>query len=217
MSNFPIDYEADYVEERSRLTTFFRYFMIIPQALFGIILGIAGFFTLIAAWFAMVFTGKYPEGLYKFNSGRLRWGTRLNAYFLLVTDAYPPFSIDEENSYPVRVQIAPAKPEYSRLHAFFRIFTMIPSSIIAYVLLIVSELVAIGAWFMIVFTGKTSPELQKLINWGLAYHAKFSGYAYLLHEEWFPPISEDPSSSGALPQGGGAATAPSAASKSKAK
>lgn len=214
--DFPIDYEADYVEERSRLTTFFRYFMIIPQALFGIILGIAGFFTVIAAWFAMVFTGKYPEGLYKFNSGLLRWGTRLNAYFLLVTDAYPPFSIDEENSYPVRVKIAPAKAQYSRLHALLRIFTMIPSSIVAYVLLLLAEVVAIGAWFMIVFTGKTSDGIQNLINMGLAYHAKFNGYAYLLHEEWFPPISEDASSGGALTAGGTAAEAP-AAKKTAAK
>ena len=213
---FPIDYEADYVEERSRLTTFFRYFMIIPQALFGIILGIAGFFTLIAAWFAILFTGKYPEGLYKFNSGLLRWGTRLNAYFLLVTDAYPPFSIDEENTYPVRVKIAPALPHYNRLHTAFRFLTMIPSYIVAYVLLLVAEVVAIGAWFMIVFTGKTSDGLQNLINMGISYHAKFSGYAYLLHEDWFPPISDDASAGGALPAGGAPAKAP-AAKKSAAK
>jgi hypothetical protein len=205
---FPIDYEADYVEERSRLTTFFRLLMVIPQWLFGIVLGIAGFFTVIAAWFAMVFTGNYPEGLYRFNSGLVRWTTRVNGYTLLVTDAYPPFSIDEENSYPVRVQIAPAKAEYSRLHALFRIVTMIPSYVVAYVLLIVAEVVAIAAWFMILFTGKTSDGIQNLINMGIAYYAKFMGYAYLLHEEWFPPIGEDASSNGALPSGSPTAQAP---------
>ena len=214
---FPIDYEADYVEPRSRLTTFFRSLMVIPQMLFGIILFIAGFFTIIAAWFAMVFTAKYPEGLYKFNSGLLRWGTRVNAYHMLATDAYPPFSIDEENSYPVRVRIAPPKPVYSRLHAFFRGITMIPSQIVASVLLLVTYVGAIGAWFTILFTGKTSPGLQKLINWGIAYNAKFSGYAYLLHEEWFPPIDEDANSGAALPAGTPAAKAPAAAKKSAAK
>ena len=214
---FPIDYEADYVEERSRLTTFFRYFMVIPQWIFGFFLGIAAIFTLIAAWFALVFTGKYPEGLYNFNSGVLRWGTRVNAYYLLATDAYPPFSISEENSYPIRVKIAPPKPVYSRLHAFFRMFTAIPSAIVAYVLLLVANIVAIGAWFVIVFTGKTSDALQNLINWGMGYHAKFSGYAYLLHEEWWPPIEEDASSGGALTAGGSAAEAPAASKKSAAE
>jgi uncharacterized membrane protein len=216
MSNFPIDYEADYVEERSRLTTFFRLFMVIPQYLFGIILGIAGFFTVVAAWFALVFTGKYPEGLYKFNSGILRWSIRVTGYYLLATDAYPPFNIDEDDSYPIRVKIAPAKAQYNRLHAFFRGITMIPAYLVASVLLLVSEIGAIGAWFMVVFTGKTSPGLQGLINMGIAYAAKFHGYYMLLHEEWFPPISDDASSAGALPTGGDAAKAPAVGSKSKA-
>jgi uncharacterized membrane protein len=214
---FPIDYEADYVEPRSRLTTFFRGLMVIPQMLFGIILGIAAFFTIIAAWFALVFTGKYPEGLYKFNSGVLRWSVRVNSYYLLATDAYPPFSIEDENSYPIRLKVAAAKAEYSRLHALLRYFTMIPSGIVASVLLLVSYVGAIGAWFTIVFTGKTSPGMQKLINWGLSYHAKYSGYAYLLHEEWWPPIEEDANSGGALASGGSAAKAPAAAKKSAAK
>jgi hypothetical protein len=214
---FPIDYEADYVEERSRLTTFFRYFMVIPQALFGLVLGIAYLFTLVAAWFAVVFTGKYPEGLYKFNSGVIAWSNRVNGYALLATDAYPPFSIEEEKSYPIRLKIAPAKAEYSRLHAFFRGITAIPAYVVAAVLIMVSYVGAIGAWFMIVFTGKTSQGLQDLINMGLAYQAKFNGYYGLLHEEWFPPISEDASSAGALPKGGSAAKAPAAASKSKTK
>lgn len=205
---FPIDYEADYVEERSRLTTFFRAFMVIPQWIFGILLGIAVFFTWIAAWLVVVFTAKYPDGLYNFNTGLVRWTTRLNAYFLLATDAYPPFSISEEKSYPVRLRIAEPLPKYSRLHAFFRGITMIPSSIVAYVLLLVSEIVAIAAWFVIVFTGKTSPGLQNLINLGVAYSAKFYAYALLLTEDWFPDISDDPSPSATLPRGGSAATAP---------
>lgn len=215
---FPIDYEADYVEERSRLTTFFRFFMAIPAMLFGIVLGIAYMFTLTFAWFAVVFTAKYPDGLYNFNAGVIRWSTRLNAYMTLVTDAYPPFSIGEENSYPVRLNIAPPKPVYSRLHAFFRGITAIPSMIVAYVLLLVAQLVSIGAWFSIVFTGKTSVGMQNLINWGLAYQAKFNGYYGLLHEEWWPPLEDDASStSGSLPAGGTAAQAPAASKESAAK
>jgi hypothetical protein len=48
----------------------------------------------VIAWFAILFTGRYPEGLYHFGSGVLRWNIRVDAYLLLLTDVYPPFSLD---------------------------------------------------------------------------------------------------------------------------
>jgi hypothetical protein len=48
----------------------------------------------IIAWFAIVFTGRYPRGMFDFVAGVLRWGQRVIGYaFLLVTDVYPPFSL----------------------------------------------------------------------------------------------------------------------------
>ena len=57
-------------------------------------LGVAVFFITIVAWFAILVTGQYPRGLFDFVVGVGRWGLRVSAYgFLLVTDAYPPFSL----------------------------------------------------------------------------------------------------------------------------
>jgi hypothetical protein len=48
----------------------------------------------VAAWFAIVFTGRYPRGIFAFVEGVLRWTQRVLGYaFLLVTDKYPPFSL----------------------------------------------------------------------------------------------------------------------------
>ena len=60
----------------------------------GLALGIAAVVVTIAAWFAILFTGRYPRSMFDFVEGVLRWGQRVFGYaFLLVTDEYPPFSL----------------------------------------------------------------------------------------------------------------------------
>ena len=57
-------------------------------------LGILSLLAVIAAWFAILLTGRYPRGLFDFVVGVWRWALRVTAYaFLLVTDRYPPFSL----------------------------------------------------------------------------------------------------------------------------
>jgi hypothetical protein len=59
------------------------------------VLGIAILVCTIIAWFAILFTGQHPRGLHSFIVGFLRWGLRVKAYaLLLITDEYPPFSLD---------------------------------------------------------------------------------------------------------------------------
>ncbi len=53
---------------------------------------IAGYVLMVVAWFAVLFTGKYPKGMHDFQVGNLRWGLRVMAYITMLTDRYPPFS-----------------------------------------------------------------------------------------------------------------------------
>ena len=71
-----------------------KWFLAIPHYIVLIFLGLASIVCVIIAWFAILFTGRYPRGLFDFVEGVLRWANRVTAYaFVLVTDQYPPFRL----------------------------------------------------------------------------------------------------------------------------
>ncbi len=72
-----------------------KWFLLIPHYIVLWFLSIAAFVCVIIAWFAILFTGRYPRGLFDFVVGVMRWGLRVEAYgFILITDKYPPFSLE---------------------------------------------------------------------------------------------------------------------------
>ena len=72
-----------------------KWFLAIPHYIILFFLGIGSFIAVIIAWFAILFTGRYPRGIFDFVEGVLRWQNRVSAYaFTLVTDQYPPFRLD---------------------------------------------------------------------------------------------------------------------------
>jgi hypothetical protein len=71
-----------------------KWLLAIPHFIVLFFLGIASVFAVIIAWFAILFTGRYPRSLFDFVEGVMRWGLRVQAYsMLLVTDKYPPFRL----------------------------------------------------------------------------------------------------------------------------
>lgn len=93
--SYPIGVDvAPEAGHRNRLTIFFRLFMIIPQLFFGILVAIGLWFVNVIGFFAVLILGRWPLGLRDFAIGALRWSIRVNGYYYLLTDAYPPFSLD---------------------------------------------------------------------------------------------------------------------------
>jgi hypothetical protein len=71
-----------------------KWFLAIPHYIVLVFLGLAAIVCVIIAWFAILFTGRYPRGLFDFVVGVLRWANRVTAYaFVLITDQYPPFRL----------------------------------------------------------------------------------------------------------------------------
>lgn len=81
--------------ERDRLTVFFRAVLAIPHLVVLYFVGVAAGVVMLIAWFAVLITGRWPQGLREFAIGYARWHMRFNAYLLLVCDEYPPFSLEQ--------------------------------------------------------------------------------------------------------------------------
>ena len=89
-----IDY-PDVERDLNRWLPLVKWLLAIPHVVVLALLLVAGLFAVVFAWFAILFTGRYPRGLFDFVVGVMRWGNRVQAYaILLVTDRYPPFSVE---------------------------------------------------------------------------------------------------------------------------
>jgi Domain of unknown function (DUF4389) len=187
--SYPVTCEAEYVEQRSRLTTFFRLILVIPQVIVLMFYAFAASIVIIIAWFALLFTGRWPRGMYDFVAGFWRYSTAVNGYCYLLTDVYPPFGPDVD-TYPVRLDIAPPKESYNRLKVLFRIILAIPPYLISYAMTIVAEIGALLAWFAIVALGRQPKGLQDMIVLGLSYQQRAYVYMSLITEDW-PPFTDD--------------------------
>lgn len=187
----PIAYSAQFEgDDRSRLSVFFRLIVAIPWFVVLFVYAIGAYIATIVAWFALLITGRYPEGLYNFNAGFVRMATRVAGFYNLLTDKFPSFGGGEDPDYPVRALIQPPKEEYSRLKVLFRIFLMIPVMILSYVMQLILQVVAFIAWVVIVFTGKLPVGLYRPLRIANAYTTKSLAF-YLLLTEDFPPFWQD--------------------------
>ena len=195
---YPVTYAAENPGEgRNRLTTFFRLIVAIPWLIVGSLYGLAAYFAAIAAWFSIVFTGRYPEGLYNFVAGYVRFVGRVDGFFFLLTDEYPPFNGEVDDAYPVRVGMPAALPEYNRLKTGLRLIIGIPVLLLAYVQAIIAEVVAFIGWFAILFTGNLSDGFFTPIRSAVAYQVRATAYFLLITEDWPPFSLEDEATAGA--------------------
>jgi hypothetical protein len=91
-----LDYPyPDAERDLNRWLPLVKWFLAIPHYIVLIFLEIAAFVVVIIAWFAILFTGRYPQSMFDFVQGVIRWHNRVIGYALvLVTDRYPPFSLN---------------------------------------------------------------------------------------------------------------------------
>ncbi len=196
---YPIQYEADYNPEPNRWTTFFRPLLAIPWLIVALFWGLLFAFTHLFAWIAVTILGRYPQWLYDFNAGVVRFGVRFSAWFYLQTDEWPPFGLNDDPTYPIRVNIAPPAASQSRLKAFFRLILVLPIAlVVAYGSRVVLAGLFVIAWLTIVFRGYLPEGVNAAMTYVNSLDARVFGYTAILTDD-YPPVGLERSNGTSAP------------------
>jgi Domain of unknown function (DUF4389) len=201
---------APALEDRNRLTVAFRPILALPHLILvggpvavvagmstrddldaslplgagGGALGAAAMVVAFVAWFAILFTGRYPRGLRELVVLYLRWRVRAVAYVTLLRDEYPPFG---EGSYPTSLAIDDAEVPRNRLTVAFRLVLAIPHLVALWVLGLAWAVTTLAAWLAILFTGRMPRPLFRFGVGMLRWSTRVEAYLLLLHDD-YPPF-----------------------------
>src|SRR5947209_6009083 len=149
----PARVDIEYPPRLSRLLIFVKWILAIPHFVALFFLGIGAYVVWVVSWFAVLITGRYPEGMFNYMVGVMRWAMRLAAYVYLMTDRYPPFSLEDDREYPVHVNVQyPA--HIARWRPLVNWLLVIPAAIAGALIFFVAYVAAFLAWFAILFTGR---------------------------------------------------------------
>jgi hypothetical protein len=163
--DYPIRYDVTRPDSQSRLTNlplfiglFIRFILLIPQLIVVIFVGLVATILYFLATFAILFTGKYPEGFYNFVVSYMRWNANVGGYLLSLYDKYPPFSGDQQADYPLSFSSEyPATSSrllnFPIIGYYIRELLLIPHAIIIFFLFIAAFVVVFVAKFAILFNG----------------------------------------------------------------
>ena len=171
-----------------------HWILVIPHYIIASFVIIVAEVVAIISWFAIVFTGKLPEGLANVTCMALRYQTRTFAYGGFLHEEYPPFDFTTTPADPggtaVTVNFRPALGGRNRLTVGLRIFWLIPAAIVTFLILIVAAVCHFLAIFAVLFTGKWPDSWRNWVIKGLRASLRLSAYAFLLTDE-YPPMNFD--------------------------
>ena len=194
--SYPVFIRGELSDPPSQGWWLLKWLLALPHYIILAFLWIAFMVVCIIAFFAILFTGKYPRGLFDFNAGVLRWSWRVGfySYQALGTDKYPPFSLEPDDDYPADLTIEYPEKLSRGLVLVKWWLLAIPQYIIVSIFMGGGEgagglvfVLAIIAAIVLLFTGKYPESIFKLVvgmnRWAFRVYA----YASLMTDE-YPPF-----------------------------
>lgn len=199
-----VTFDVGYREGLNRLTTFFRYFTMLPHAIVLAVWGYGVYFASVGQWFVIVFTGKRSRGIWEFQRSWLAYASRVESYGYLTHDVWPRFG-SEWGDEPVAFDHRYVE-EGNRLTTALRLIWMIPALIVAMVLGIGAMVCVLLAWFAILFTGRFPRGMFDFVVRVLRYSMNLAAYEFLMTDVY--PKYDGSGQVSVLPSGdGGSASA----------
>ncbi len=181
-----LHYDVEYPPRLSRWLLFLKWLLVIPHLFVLYFMYFMQSVVTFLAWWAILFVGHYPRGLWGFSMMVLRWNANVTAYYMLQRDDYPPFG---EGAYPVTFAME-YPPRQSRLLIFFRGLLLIPHFLVVWVLLFAYGLVLFIAWFAILLLGRFPRGMFDFVVGVQRWMYRIQVYFYLLTDR-YPPFSMD--------------------------
>jgi len=193
---YPVSIRGELTEPPSRGWWLLKWLLGIPHYIILVFLWAAFIVVTIIAFFAILFTAKYPRGLFNFNAGVLRWSWRVGfySYQALGTDKYPPFSLKPDDDYPADLEIEYPERLSQGLVLVKWWLLAIPHYIIVGIFQGSGEsggglvfILAIFAAIALLFTGKYPGDIFKLVIGLNRWAYRVAAYAALMTDE-YPPF-----------------------------
>jgi len=179
-------FNVEYPESLSRLLLFVKWLLVIPHIIVLYALNIVASVIVLIAFFAILFTKRYPQSLFDMYVGIRRWNLNAYAYALeYMRDEYPPFSWDS-GKYPVEFEVEYPE-ELSRFAPLYKWLLAIPHYIVLIFLITAMVVVVFAAWFAILFTGKFPRSWFEFVEGVLRWTERVYTYVGLLRDE-YPPF-----------------------------
>jgi Domain of unknown function (DUF4389) len=203
---YPVRFAVDYPDrDLSRLTTFFRFFTVIPIGFvlaavsggtYNLDLGgandatstvaAAGGFLFLAPLLMILFRKKYPGWWFTWNVELLRFSNRVGIYVALMDDTYP--STDEHQAVRLEIDYPDVERDLARGMPLVKWFLAIPHYIVLFFLYIGAFFAVVFAWFAILFTGRYPRGLFDFVEGVIRWSNRVHGYAGLLVTDKYPPF-----------------------------
>ena len=186
------------LEDRNRLTAFFRLIIVLPVAIYSSAFAIDSMATdtwgyslggliVLPTLLALVFRGIYPSYALAFNHALISLETRVNAYALLLTDDYP--SIEENDIVKITLPEVGNGSQLNRYLPLVKWLLAIPLYVMAIIYLVYGIFLTLFAWFSILFSGKYPVWCADAMVGILAFYNRVYGYAFILVTDEYPSFS----------------------------
>lgn len=185
VEGYPVEFDVEYPERLSRWLIFVKWLLVIPHLVVLYFLQLALGVVTVIAFFAILFTEKYPRSMFDFAVGVRRWQANVTAYYSLLRDEYPPFTVDP-GKYPVHYAVA--YPErLNRWMPLVKWLLVIPHIVVLALVVTVLSFVLIIAFFAILFTARFPEGLFGFTVGAYRWTERVNAYALLMTDE-YPPF-----------------------------